>query len=110
MNETLTKSIELLKAHVTNVEKTLAVIDRQLNADAPSLNVPPFGENIKALRLRHSLTQLDLCAALDITQYALSGYERDIITPDVETVLKMAKYFSVTVDELINGKETKLWI
>lgn len=107
MNETLTKSIELAKAQLTNAEKTLAFISEQLNADAPPLAVPPFGENIKALHLRHNLTQLDLCAALNINQYALSGYERDIITPDVETVLKMAKYFNVTVDELINGKEAK---
>ncbi len=105
MNETLNKSIELLKAHVTNVEKTLAVISEQLNADAPPLAVPPFGENIKALRLRHSLTQPNLCAALNISQYTLSGYERDIITPDLETVLKMAKYFGITVDELLRGAD-----
>lgn len=107
MTDNLTKSIELLKVQVTNAVKTLEVIDKQISAEKAPLTIPPFGENIKALRRQHNLTQLELCSVLDITQYALSGYERDIITPDVETVLKMAKYFGITVDELLKSREAQ---
>ncbi len=105
MTDNLTKSIELLKVQVTNAVKTLEVIDRQINSDRAPLTIPPFGENIKTLRRQHNLTQFELCAELDISQYALSGYERDIIAPDVETVLKMAKYFGITVDKLLRGAD-----
>ena len=103
--ETVTKLTEQLKAHVTNAVKTLDLLDGKLNTPETVANNTLVGKSIKTLRKRRNITQLELSTAVDISQYTLSGYERDIIKPDVETALKIANYFGVTVDYLLRGAD-----
>lgn len=56
---------------------------------------------LRELRRRTGLTQVDLANELNISQSALSTYETGRINIDNDTLVKMARYFNVSVDELL---------
>jgi transcriptional regulator with XRE-family HTH domain len=62
-----------------------------------------IGENIAALRKKAGLTQEELSEKMSVTAQAVSKWENDLSCPDIENIRSMAKLFSVTVDELLNG-------
>lgn len=57
---------------------------------------------IKELRKRNKITQLNLCKMLKISQSTLSGYETGTHQPDFDTLSKLADYFKVSTDYLLN--------
>ena len=60
-----------------------------------------FANNIKSLRLQNGLLQKDLAAKLKTTQRKISYWEKGTTEPDIETLIEIADFFGVTVDELI---------
>lgn len=60
-------------------------------------------KNLKKLREENKLSQQALAEKLGITQQAVYKYERTAIEPDIETLIKMAGIFGVTVDYLIGS-------
>ena len=68
-----------------------------------------LGQKIAKLRKEKNMTQLELANILNITDKAVSKWERDISCPDINTFPKLAETLGVSVDELlktnISGKE-----
>jgi transcriptional regulator with XRE-family HTH domain len=60
-----------------------------------------LSENLKFLRKRKHRTQSEVADALGLKRPTLSGYENKISEPDLETLIKLASYFHVSVDSLI---------
>jgi transcriptional regulator with XRE-family HTH domain len=60
-----------------------------------------IGKNIKTLRHLHQLNQQELAVALNIKQSTIANYEKDIRTPNLETMIAMADYFGVSLDDLV---------
>lgn len=58
--------------------------------------------NLKYLRKKHGKTQDVLSAELRIGRTTLANYESGVSEPSVETLLQIAKYFGITVDELLS--------
>lgn len=56
---------------------------------------------LKSLRKKRKMTQENLAQIFHISQTSVSKYERGEAVPDLETVVKMADYFGVSVDEFI---------
>ncbi|WP_026950432.1 XRE family transcriptional regulator [Algoriphagus mannitolivorans] len=56
--------------------------------------------NIKFLRKKKSLTQEELAERLMISRSKLAGYELNI-TPPLDTLVRIAEYFSISLDILI---------
>lgn len=56
--------------------------------------------NIKFLRKNRGLTQQELAESLNITRSKLAGYELNI-TPPLETLIRIAEYFGVSLDIMI---------
>ena len=56
---------------------------------------------LKELRLKHEKTQQEIAKDLNLTQNTYSNYEKGKTTPDIQTLIKIADYFHVTVDYLI---------
>ena len=56
---------------------------------------------LKSLRRERKMTQEDIAIIFHISQTSVSKYERGEAVPDLETVVKMADYFGVSVDEFI---------
>lgn len=58
---------------------------------------------LKRLRKQKQITQLELAEALNISQTAVSKYERGVCEPDLSVVIAMADFFGISVDELVRG-------
>lgn len=59
-----------------------------------------FGARLHRLRVERELSQAELGEALGVTQTMISAMERGEKRPSVELLVKTARYFEVTVDEL----------
>ena len=64
-----------------------------------------FGEKFKKLRTDKSLTQDELAEKLYVTRTAISKWESDRGYPNIDSLKQIAKFFSVTVDELLSSGE-----
>ena len=60
---------------------------------------------LKEIRKKKRYSQLKVSMDLAISREALSYYENGKRSPDVEMLCKFSKYFNVSIDYLINGKE-----
>lgn len=65
-----------------------------------------MGETISTLRREKGMTQKELADMLNITDKAVSKWERDIACPDTQTIPKLAEILGVSVEELMNAKTT----
>ena len=59
---------------------------------------------IKLIRKQRKLSQLKVAMDLNISREALSHCENGKRSPDVAMLKQMSKYFGVSIDYLINGK------
>ena len=65
-------------------------------------------KNLKALRINKGVRLLDVANYLGITESAYHHYESGRSQPDVETLKKLCKYYSVTMDVLTSDDEAQL--
>lgn len=63
-----------------------------------------MGEIICTLRKEKNMTQKELADQLNITDKAVSKWERNIAFPDTATIPKLAEILGVSVEELMNAK------
>lgn len=72
------------------------------------MNQEKLGKFIKECRKKKNLTQEDLASTLNVTDKAVSKWERDLSFPDINSIPKLAEIFDVSVDDLMQVKtETK---
>jgi len=68
---------------------------------------PPFGERLYALREAAGLSQQQVAKKLGMKHTAYSWWERHPVALRPEQLLKLAKVFNVTVEELVGADEVK---
>ena len=61
-----------------------------------------INEKLQELRKQKGITQEELAAALYVSRTAISKWESGRGYPNIESLKAIAKYFSVTVDELLS--------
>ena len=64
-----------------------------------------FNEKLQELRKQKGLTQEELAASLYVSRAAISKWESGRGYPNIDSLKAIAKFFSVTVDELLSGDE-----
>lgn len=64
-----------------------------------------IGDNLKRIRLKRGLSQNEVADKLNISRQAVSKWERNISSPDIETLEKLRKLYDVSFDELITQTE-----
>ena len=64
-----------------------------------------FHEKLKELRKNKGLTQEELSEALFVSRTAISKWESGRGYPGIDSLKEIAKYFSVTIDELLSGEK-----
>lgn len=62
-----------------------------------------MGETISSLRREKGFTQKELADKLNVTDKAVSKWERDLSCPDISSLPKLAEVLGISVDELINA-------
>ncbi|MDV5064227.1 helix-turn-helix domain-containing protein [Veillonella sp. YH-vei2232] len=60
-----------------------------------------FSINLKSLRKDYKLTQEDLGKILNVTKLQISYYERGVSYPKADLVARVAQYFNVPINQLI---------
>lgn len=60
---------------------------------------------LKELRLKNNISVNELIQLLKITNPAYYKYENGKSEPDIKKLTKLAKYYNVSLDYLITGKE-----
>lgn len=64
-----------------------------------------FNEKLQKLRAERNMTQEELAEQLYVSRTAISKWESGRGYPSIESLKAIAKYFHVTIDELICGEE-----
>lgn len=67
--------------------------------------VMEFNEKLQELRRSKGLTQEELAGELYVSRTAVSKWESGRGYPNIDSLKIIAKYFEVTVDELLSGEE-----
>ncbi len=60
-----------------------------------------YGKNFKELRIERGLSQRDLAKATGISQQAISFWEQDKRTPNMDDCIRLADFYEITLDELV---------
>ena len=60
-----------------------------------------LSNNIRFLRKRRDLTQMELAEELGVKRASIGSYEEDRSEPRLETITKVCEFFNVSIDDLI---------
>ena len=63
-----------------------------------------IGETIASLRKKKGYTQQELAEKMNVTDKAVSKWERDLSYPDINTIARLADVLEVPVNDLLNTK------
>ena len=63
-----------------------------------------IGQFLSALRRANGLTQQDVADRLNVSNKAVSRWERDECAPDISLIPALAEMFDITCDELLKGE------
>ena len=66
-----------------------------------------IGDKLKNLRKRKNITQKDIADYLGVSPSAIGLYEQNRREPDLETVKKIADFFNVSVDYLLDRTDKR---
>lgn len=66
-----------------------------------------LGLKLLELRQQHYLTQKQLCAELNIGRATYSYFETGSRVPDIDTLLLIAQYYGISIDELVSHSPQK---
>ena len=66
---------------------------------------PPINNKLRDIREERHLSQCEISEATGINLKTLSRYERGERTPDITTVLRLAKYYEIATDKLFSLQE-----
>lgn len=64
-------------------------------------------KGLRQIRKQKGLTQLKVAMDLSISREALSHYESGKRSPDIDMLVRLSRYFGVSIDYLITGTEYK---
>lgn len=64
-----------------------------------------LGKKLKELRTSYNLTQTDLANKICISRVNYTRYETGKVRPDYETLIKIADFYDVSLDDLFDRKQ-----
>jgi transcriptional regulator with XRE-family HTH domain len=68
------------------------------------MNQVKIGEFLRRLRNEKGITQQDLADMLNVNNRTISRWENAATMPDFDILIELAKYYDVSVEELLNGE------
>lgn len=67
-----------------------------------------FGTRLARLRKECNLTQQDIADKLNISYQAISKWENDLTSPDIDCLIELSNILNVSLDELLGKEDTKV--
>ena len=64
-------------------------------------------KNLKCLRQKAGISQQQLADIVLVSQQSINKYENHDIEPDIETLVRIADYFNVSLDYLVGRTDIK---
>ena len=64
-----------------------------------------IADRIQILRKRRGISQEELADKIGVSRQAVSKWESEQSSPDIEKILLLSEYFGVTTDYLLKGIE-----
>lgn len=64
-----------------------------------------IGDKIRYLRIKRGETQQDLAKIIGVSNQSVAYYEGDKREPNLETIIKIAHHYNVTLDELVASND-----
>lgn len=64
-----------------------------------------FGDNLRKYRKEKKLTQEQLADLLNVSFQTISKWEKEKTEPNIDTLIKIASIFNITLDELIGVRK-----
>jgi transcriptional regulator with XRE-family HTH domain len=61
-----------------------------------------FGQKLRKLRTERNKMQKEVAIDLSVSKTCYSSYENDIRMPGIEMLIKIADYYKVSIDYLLN--------
>lgn len=68
-----------------------------------------IASNLKYLRKKHNLTQQQFADIMEIKRASVGAYEEDRAEPKYDLLKKIAEYYGLTMDELVNEQIDDKW-
>ncbi|MCF6365499.1 MAG: helix-turn-helix domain-containing protein [Bacteroidales bacterium] len=65
-----------------------------------------FGKNIRKIRVAKKMTQTEFAELFDLKRTALGSYEEGRAEAKIDTIIKIADYFKLTLDQLLRKELT----
>lgn len=66
-----------------------------------------MGERIRDLRMALGMTQSDLAERMNVTDKAVSKWERNLSRPDIDSIPRLAEILGASVQELLDAPAKK---
>ncbi len=60
-----------------------------------------LAKNLRYLRKKNGLSQREMEEVLNLSRQAYSNYERCERTPDLDTLVRLAQFYGVSIDDLV---------
>lgn len=60
-----------------------------------------FKDNLKELRLEKGIGQVELSKEIGVSKGVISLWENGLREPNMYSLILLAKYFNITIDELV---------
>ncbi len=65
-----------------------------------------IGKNIRKIRMSKKFSQTEFAELFDLKRTAVGSYEEGRAEPKIETLIKIADYFNLTLDQLLRQELT----
>ncbi len=62
-----------------------------------------IGNELKAFRQKRRLSQIDFAERIGTTQQCVSNYERGVVEPSIDLLMRISETFHCSVDEIIGN-------
>jgi len=62
-----------------------------------------FHERLEKLRIKRGISKAEFCRQIKMPPTTYSGYALGTREPDLDTVVKFANFYGVSIDYLVNG-------
>lgn len=91
----------ILMLSVNNISQYFAVVNNILWYYINIMKKNIFPKRLRELRTENILSQQKLALIIGISQQAVFNWEKGITQPNIETLIRLAELFKVSIDYLV---------